>query len=168
MPCACKNPQPDYPETANWGPILWKILHALAERGGKVFAPSFREDERRQWQNIIPLLPKIIPCPDCRNHAEAWILLNPITALKTLSESEMYDWLTDWFYRFHENVNQRIGKPSFDKALLPQMYGRVSVADTLKQLKAPIELAIRLSGVTLLPWQKWVGHVKMLSSFYGL
>jgi hypothetical protein len=80
----------------------------------------------------------------------------------------MYDWLTDWFYRFHENVNQRIGKPSFDKALLPQVYGRVSVAETLKQLKAPIELAIRLSGITLMPWQKWVGHVKMLSSFYGL
>jgi hypothetical protein len=168
MPCACKNPQPDYPETANWGPILWKILHALAERGGKTFAPSFREDERRQWQNIIPLLPKIIPCPDCRNHAEAWILLNPITALKTLSESEMYDWLTDWFYRFHENVNQRIGKPSFDKAMLSQTYGSISIAGAMRRLKPFIETAIRLSGITILPWQKWTGYVVMLSSYYGI
>jgi hypothetical protein len=168
MPCACQNPQPNYPENANWGPILWTVLHALAEKGGKVVAPSFRDDERRQWANIIPLLPKIIPCPDCRAHAEAWILINPITAIKTLGDSEIYDWLTDWFYRFHEDVNRRTGKPSFDKALLPQVYGRVSVSETLKALKAPIELAIRLSGITLLPWQKWFGHIKMLSSFYGL
>jgi len=168
MPCACKNPQPNYPETANWGPILWKVLHALAEKGGKVVAPSFRDDERRQWVNIITILPKIIPCPDCRQHAEAWIAANPITAIKTLGDSEIYDWLTDWFYRFHGNVNARIGNPSFDKASLPQMYGRVSVRETMKQLKAPIELAIRLSGVTLLPWQKWVGHITMLCSFYGL
>lgn len=168
MPCACKNPQPNYPESANWGPILWKILHALAERGGKVFTPSFRDDERRQWLNIITLLPKIIPCPDCRQHAEAWIAANPITAIKTLGDNEIYDWLTDWFYRFHEDVNRRLEKPSFDKVALSQIYGRVSVRDTMKQLKAPIELAIRLSGVTLLPWQKWVGHITMLSSFYGL
>ena len=168
MPCACKNPQPNYPDTANWGPILWKVLHSLAERGGKSFAPSFRDDERRQWMNLIPLLPKIIPCPDCRLHAEAWILVNPITAIKTLDDIELYDWLTDWFYRFHENVNSRTGKPSFDKTILPSLYGKTSIPEALKELKAPIELAIRLSGVTLLPWQKWFGHVKMLLSFYGL
>jgi hypothetical protein len=143
-------------------------LHSLAERGGKTFAPSFQDDERRQWIQIITILPKIIPCPDCRSHAETWIASNPITALKTLASSDMYEWLTGWFYRFHEDVNRRTGKPSFDKALLSQMYGRESVSITMKQLKAPIELSIRLSGVTLLPWQKWVGHITILSSVYGL
>ena len=166
MPCACKPDQPDYPETDNWGPVLWAILHALAERSGKTITPAFRDDEKRQWINIIQSLPKIIPCPNCREHAEVWILLHPTTALKTMSESDLHTWLVDWVYMFHESVNARVGKPSFDKALLSQTYGNISIAGALARLKPFIEVAIRLSGLTLLPWQKWLGHVKMLNSFY--
>ena len=168
MPCACQKPLPTYPDSANWGPILWKMLHSLAERTGKIVVPSFRDDERRQWLNLIPLIPKILPCAMCRDHAETWILLNPITAIKTMPDSEFHDWMVSWFYRFHEDVNVRTGKPSFDQTLLTATYGNINISLTLQQLKAPIEVAIRLSGVTLMPWQKWVTHIRMLSSFYGL
>jgi hypothetical protein len=167
MPCDCKKPQPDYPETENWGPVLWAILHALAEKSGNVSTPSFRDDEKRQWKNIIDGLPKIIPCPSCREHAEEWIRAHPIFDLKTpMNSSDLHVWLVDWFYEFHESVNRRLGKPSFDKGLLAQTYGSVSILGALTRLKSFIETAIRLSGLTLFPWQKWVGYVKMLNSFY--
>jgi len=168
MPCSCQKPAPDYPETDNWGPVLWAVLHALAERGGKLVSQGFRDDEKRQWTNIITTLPKIIPCPNCRTHAEEWITQHPVTAIKELYGDKLRTWLIDFFYTFHESVNSRTGKPSFDKTLLSQTYGSISVAGAIKRLKPFIEVAIRLSGLTLVPWQKWSGYVIMLSSFYGL
>ena len=167
MTCSCENRvQPNYPETDSWGPVLWAILHALANKSGSVSSPMFREDEKRQWTNIINGLPKIIPCPSCREHAEAWLLERPCVSFKTMSPTELHDWLVDWFYLFHESVNARLGKPPFDVSLLSHTYGSVSVAGALIRLKPFIESAIRLSGLTLFPWQKWLGHVKMLNSLY--
>ena len=166
MSCACKKPQPDYPVADNWGPVLWTILHALAEKSGKSSFQSVREDEKRQWINLIQIMPKMIPCANCRDHAEMWNLLHPITAIKTIPDSEINEWLVNWVYTFHEDVNKRAGKPSFDKALLSQTYGKVSILAALNALKPFIEVAIRLSGLTLFPWQKWSGYVRMLNSLF--
>lgn len=168
MPCACEKPLPDYPESDHWGPIVWTILHALAEKAGKTVTRSFHDDERRQWINLLTILPKMIPCAMCRKHAEEWLLANPIQGIKTLPDDEFPPWIISWVYRFHESVNARVGKPSFDFALLSSTYKSVSVASALKALKPFIETAIRLSGITLMPWQKWVSYVRMLSSFYGI
>jgi len=166
MPCNCKKPQPDYPEAGSWGPVLWTILHALAHKSGNVNAPCFREDEKRQWTNIINGLPKIIPCPSCREHAEEWVLRHPISDTKMMSPTELHDWLVEWVYSFHESVNERLDKPAFDKTLLHEAYQSISIDGALARLKPFIETAIRLSGLTLFPWQKWVGYVKILNSFY--
>ena len=166
MPCACQKPMPDYPATDNWGPALWSILHGLAEKAGKTSIPSFREDEKRQWILLIEIMPKMIPCLNCREHAQQWILKNPITAIKDIHHDELYEWLTTWVYTFHESVNERTGKPSFDKALLAQTYGSIHIMGVYTSIKPHIENAIRLSGVTLFPWQKWTNYLKMLLSLY--
>jgi len=168
MPCSCQKPQPEYPESDHWGPVLWTILHALAEKSGKIVARSFRDDERRQWINMIQILPKMIPCAMCRAHAEEWIAAHPILILKNLPDDELHNWLVDWVYTFHESVNARAEKPSFDKTLLAATYGSISIAGALRVLKPFIETAIRLSGITLFPWQKWQGYVIQLCSYYGI
>lgn len=168
MPCACQKPEPDYPESDQWGPVLWTILHTLAQKAGKAIFPSFNDDEKRQWINIIQTLPKMIPCAMCRKHAEEWIAAHPIQAIKQLSGDDLNQWVVDWVYNFHESVNARVGKPSFDKALLGPTYNPVSINATMKLLKPFIETAIRLSGITLLPWNSWVGYVKHLCSYYGV
>lgn len=168
MPCSCEKPQPDYPESDHWGPIVWTILHALAERSGKLVTGSSHDDERRQWVNMLTILPKMIPCAMCRKHAEEWLVANPILEIKALPEDEFHLWCVSWVYRFHESVNLRVGKPSFDITLLSSTYKSISVPGALKALKPFIETAIRLSGITLLPWQKWVSHIRYLCSFYGL
>lgn len=168
MPCACKTQPPDYPETDHWGPILWTILHAFAERGGKPSSPLYAPDEIRQWILVISTLPKIIPCPSCREHCEEWIITHPINAIKTLPQEKLYGWLTDYVYTFHEAVNARIGKPSFDRSLLASTYGNIRMTGALRALTPYIEAAIELSGLTLIPWKKWVGYARMLMSVYGL
>jgi hypothetical protein len=113
-------------------------------------------------------MPKMIPCENCREHAQQWILAHPIKVIKDIQSDEIYDWLTTWVYDFHEEVNKRTGKPSFDKALLSQTYGHIDINDIYKAMKPFIESAIRLSGITLFPWQKWTNYLRMLSSLYGL
>jgi hypothetical protein len=168
MPCSCQKPEPDYPESDHWGPPLWSILHILAERGGRAVATLYQEDEKRQWISLIQLLPKMIPCPMCRQHCEEWLIFRPITDLKNIAYTNYYSWLTTWVYDFHESVNNRTGKPSFDKSLLAATYGPLSIKGTLQVLKPHIETAIRLTGLTILPWNKWLVHLKMLCSIYGI
>ena len=166
MPCNCKKPQPDYPEADSWGPVMWAILHALAEKSGNTM-PCFRDDEKRHWIHLIHVLPKTIPCASCREHAEEWLLAHPAFNTKTvMNSSDLHEWIVDWFYDFHEAVNQRLEKQSFNKTLLTQTYGSVSITGALVALTPFIDTAIRLSGLTRTPWQTWMRHVKVLSSYY--
>lgn len=167
MPCACKFVPPEYPEIDHWGPLLWMVLHALAEHGGKTVNPLFRPDEIRQWPLVIANLPSIIPCPDCREHAAQWIAAHPIAAIKIVPHDELYTWLTTYIYDFHESVNQRTGKPSFDKMKLVETYKSVRIGAALRALTPFMESAIQLSGLRILSWKKWVGYTQMLISLYG-
>ena len=95
-------------------------------------------------------------------------MTHPIIAIKTLPQEKLYAWLTDYVYTFHEAVNTRIGKPSFDRSVLSSTYGNIRMAGALRALTPYIEAAIELSGLTLIPWKKWVGYARMLMSVYGL
>ena len=169
MPCACRKPEPAYPETDQWGPVLWKLLHSLAEHAGRPCFPTPTNfaDERRQWLNLVSMLPKMIPCEKCREHATEY--LNVVRFdLKPVADDELYEYIRTYFWEFHEHVNSGLGKPSFPKDDLEAAYRTVSVPNTLKTLTPYIETAIRLRGLTLLPWQKCVGFIRMLISLYGL
>jgi hypothetical protein len=166
MPCACQNKNiPAYPVADNWGPVVWTILHGLAEKSGNTI-PGFYGDEVRKWIQMIEIMPKMIPCEDCRAHAQEWIKKYPITAIKTLPHEQLHDWLVNWVYSFHEDVNQRTGKPSFDRNLLTQTYTNVNFSNLLRALTPLINAAILLSGVTILPWQTWSGFIRILASYY--
>ena len=168
MPCSCQKPLPDYPESDHWGPVLWTIMHSLAQKGGKAVFSTFYDDERRQWLNLFSVLPKMIPCAMCRQHTEEWIASHPVTVIKTIPYDQLGPWLIDWLYTFHEAVNARTGKPPFDRTLLDTTYNSTSIEGAMRILKPFIETAIRLSGITLFPWTKFIGFVKILCSIYGI
>ena len=168
MPCACQATMPEYPEVEHWGPLLWMILHALAERGGTAVSPLFYPDEKRHWILVINNLPSIIPCPDCREHATLWVAAHPSTAIKDVPVAGLHEWLTSYMYSFHEAVNVRIGKPSFDRRRLAETYAHVRIGAALRALTPFIETAIQLSGLRILGWNKWLGYAQMLMSVYGV
>jgi hypothetical protein len=90
-------------ETTVWGPILWKVLHTLAE---------FCVDTTL-WNDLISRLTIDIPCVVCRSHFAAYIQDHPLGPTDTVN-------LINWFFTLHNDVNQRTGKlvitsiPSFD------------------------------------------------------
>ncbi len=168
MPCNCKKPLPEYPSTYHWGPPLWSLLHSLSVRVGTYSASNYANDEKFIWMQLFPLLPSIIPCADCRDHLKAWMLAHPLTDWPLLEPSARREWLTTYFYDLHEDVNRRLGKPSFDKSRLTEVYSSLPFREILKQLKPFMDIAIRHSGITLLPWQRITTHMLHLLSIYGM
>ena len=73
MPCACLIPLPNYPTNESWGPILWRVLHGLAEKYGKLITPLFHQEEVLAWTHLIDNTYKILPCKDCRDHYLKWL-----------------------------------------------------------------------------------------------
>ena len=165
--CACKTPFPDYPTIIEWSPIMWKILHAFSLKSGKVVSPLFIEDEKMRWYSILKTLPEVIVCKDCREHLQAYMLDHPVEALRKMNQSDLHNFLTNYFVDLHNWVNTRLGKPEFDKELLEVTYKDVNIRQELKNIKKPIETAILLSGVKILSWNKWYGYALMLLTIYG-
>jgi len=128
-------PQPTYnPETTIWGPMMWKILHTLAE---------FCIDATL-WNDLISRLTIDIPCVVCRGHFTAYIQAHPLGSIDTIN-------LTNWFFTLHNDVNQRTNKPvittisSFDafRVELPTLIPALSVSFPPET----IDILLRMAGV---------------------
>ena len=167
MSCPCLIPEPDYPGTALWGPLLWCMLHGLAERAGTCTSPMFLDDERRYWSHLFKETGEIIPCPTCKSHYIDYLRDHPVTVIKTLPHSERKAWITKWFWELHNNVNARLGKSIFPQEGL-STYRNVNLHETLGRLEAPLKIAIKLLGKNFLKYVEWKKRVTMMFSIFGI
>ena len=169
MPCACQVPWETYPEATIWGPILWKILHSVAERVGSTSFVLYQSDERRLLVSLFKAVGKMIPCPTCKEHYNAYSKENDLEVpLKTISYFYMKDYIRKWVWDLHNWVNQSNGKPEFPFDQVTPTYKSINIRNAIKELKAPMELAIRLSGNQILGYQEFSKHLTMLLSLYGV
>ena len=165
MPCACLIPVPNYPDTADWGPILWNILHGLAQKAGRGF---LLVDEVREWQRFIKLTGEMLPCDICRGHYQKYLKENPATVLTGYSVTQINTWVKNFFWNLHNNVNVSKNLPIFPYADLDTTYGSVDLTDQLYRLNPVIKTAIQLSGVPYMKWTMWVSSFKMLRSIMAV
>lgn len=164
MPCACQIPVPSYPETADWGPIMWKILHGFAEKSGQGI---IKGDEIREWQKFIKITGEVLPCDICRAHYQTFLKANPTTQLINLSPTQTNTWVKSWFWNLHNQVNSSRGLPIYQYADL-DVYANVNLTDLLYQLTPVVKKAILLSGVPYMKWTAWVSSFKMLRSVLAI
>lgn len=168
MPCACQKPVPNYPENVEWGPLMWSIFHALAERAGTQPTPVLQDDERRQWLLLLKFTPDSLPCDKCRIHYTEWVKKRSPDTLKTLPYADMREWIRTWLFDLHNEVNARNQKPLFDYSALKETYKAVNIKETWQRLEPVIKVAIQLNGISLMPWRKWLGSVRSLQGLYGI
>lgn len=118
------------PNTAEWGPHLWRMLHGLVEKTGRLSLPRQQAEEARLLNSFLMNLRKSLPCIHCRKHYNDYLLANPFSAILSKNGLERQSKLREWFYIFHNSVNTRTGK-TYDKTLeeLPSIYGAYSVSD---------------------------------------
>jgi hypothetical protein len=168
MGCACKLPAEKYPETADWGPLFWKILHALAELAGKQSSTILQGDEVRIWIQVLTTLHPTIPCDICRDHYARWIYEHPPATLSILPYMQVGAWIRNYLWELHNTINEGNEKPIFPKEDLAAAYKDVSITASWRALEPVMKRAITLNGITLLPWKKWLGFVRMLQGVYGV
>ena len=168
MPCACKKTVEKYPENITWGPLVWRILHGLAEHSGKQTIVPLQDDERRYWNTLLKTMEHILPCDVCRSHYAIWIRANPYETIVTMPYAELNLWIRTWLFNLHNDVNSRTEKEPFLFENLSGIYGRIDIKASWRQLEPIINLAINLSGISLMPWRKWLANVRSLQGLYGI
>ena len=157
-----------YPDAAEWGPLLWTILHALAEKAGKPISQIYAEDERRAWIQFFKLTGDIIPCHVCKEHFQIYLKEHPVDELKNIPQSAIRDWVVTWFWEVHNWVNMTLQKPTFPKDQLAATYGSTNIRTYIKRLESPLKRAIMLSGNQFIKFSEWKAKVLMMLSIFGL
>ncbi len=167
MPCACLLPPEIYPDASEWGPLLWTVLHGIAEKVGTSPFPQYYADERRGLLNVFKFLEKIIPCPSCKEHYEVYLREHPVEqAIKELSHSDLQSYVKKWFWELHNWVNESLQRPQFPYDQLSASYKHVNIRNALKSLDVPMSRAIRVRSGQLFSYKEFVKHVTLLVSIY--
>ena len=147
---------PDVPENAEWGPACWKVLHGLAEFAGRQTDPNVQRDELRLWNNILTTLHTVLPCKECKDHCILYVKLHPIVI--PTNYEELHSYVRIWLYTFHEDVNSRLGKPSFPVNQLQCDYDVMQAFTTLNVI---IKRAVNTSAISITEWTKWSNSARM-------
>jgi hypothetical protein len=169
MPCSCQLPVEHYPDGEEWGPILWKILHGIAERVGTIGVPLYEGDERRALIKWIHAVAKMIPCPSCKEHYEVYLKEHPVdeAILKVIPLSELRTYVKTWFWELHNWVNESLKKPIFPYEDLTETYKGTRIRAAMNGLDVPMTKAIRIRGGQLLGYTEFRKYCKILLALYG-
>ena len=168
MPCPCNLPPEIYPGSQEWGPILWTLLHGLAEHAGKVVTPLYAEDERRAWLHFFKATAEISPCDVCKQHFTIYLKEHPVDGLKHMPTDQLRIYVRHWFWEVHEWVNMTLSKPSFLEADLEATYAGVKLRPVIHSLDVPMIRAIRLMGTHIKRYLDWKAKYLYMLAFYGL
>ena len=162
MPCGCIIPIPEYPASAEWGPIIWNILHGLAERAQQAILPA---DELREWPRLIRATSEMIPCDVCRDHMRHYMKEHPLTEIPY---SLLKIKVKSWFFDLHNEINIGNNRPVFLYDDLTAKYGKMDLQDLLWRLDPVIKKAIQVNGVGQVKYMNWVKSVKMMRAILQL
>jgi len=170
MPCACMLPPEIYPDASEWGPLLWTILHGIAERVGSNVSSGFIPDERRGLEKLFKVLEKVIPCPSCKEHYEVYLREHPVDkALKDLPYgAPLKEYVKTWFWELHNWVNISLSRPELPYDALPGLYKGVKLRQILKALDNPMRRAIHIRSGQLMAYLTFTKDVLTLLSLYGI
>lgn len=89
-----------------WGPYFWYTLHNGSSKYPKQASPIVR----KRMKHFILGLPFMIPCEKCKDHAITYID-SKYDELDTIVDGKKN--LFTFFWKFHNEVNKRNGKPEF-------------------------------------------------------
>jgi hypothetical protein len=114
------------------------------------------------------MLQEVLPCDVCQAHYGRWITKHKPKLLKDLPYAQLNTWVRTFLWRLHNEINDENNKYTFPYTSLSETYKGMDITKTWKQLEPVMLKAITLNGLTLFPWKKWLGHVRMLQGMYGI
>ena len=150
-----------------WGPILWKYLHIIAEKMGQTKNKIMDADQATYIKTLITMLPSILPCPDCQNHSETYLAGYPFPSLKDTTGT-LRDAIRTWLFLFHNHVRVMKGQDPWESVDLCEQYAQMYVArQDYTTLVECIAAATRQQWVKLDQWKKWYSVSERLRLLMG-
>lgn len=106
-PVPVQESEPPQKLSANaiWGPLLWRILHILAEQVGKPKHKLTQTDEVTKWIQFMRSVEQTMPCALCRGHYKEWLVKHPLNELALLRGQAFREGARKYVWQLHENVN---------------------------------------------------------------
>ena len=114
---------------AVWGPHGWGFIHAACF----AYPETPRGEQRRAMYNFLLAIGQVLPCKEC---AAEWAAMLRQTLRSTRSEHlASRDALARWSVARHNDVNERLGKPVVDFAVVALDYSVTAPRCPLVSLK---------------------------------
>lgn len=142
-----------------WGPILWRLLHGMAECVGTPKAHLIANDEVHELILCLRDIETIMPCAMCRSHYRAWRKDHPLEAMANLRGVPLREAIRSWLFKLHENVNQRRGVASgLTLEDMPRLYGSVPIRDVWLEYTKHIQGTLDIRQVSVAALQNFGRH----------
>ena len=153
-----------------WGPILWKYLHCIAERIGASGNKIIDTDQANYTETMLNMLPLILPCTECQGHAATYLSTNPVPSLKGLYGPELQQTTREWVFLFHNAVrtlkNQDIVMTTSSDC--QRTYAAVSVPKCeYTAFIQSVAAAVRQGWVKIENWRKWYSNSERIRIITG-
>jgi hypothetical protein len=145
-------------EPTEWGPILWKYLHTLAEKCGTSNNQITDADQAKCLEIMLGTLPLVVPCTECQGHAAAYLSANPLPSFTELRGDALRSQAREWLFRFHNHVRSTKGQPiqlqmaeecaaQYAQSFVPKCEYTAFVQS--------VAYAVRQGWVRIDHWRKW-------------
>jgi len=168
MPCNCKKTNTVLQDTTDplqWGPILWKYLHSLAEHLGFSGNSIVDTDQANYMETVMTTLHSIIPCKECQAHTASYIAANPFQ-IKGLQGEILRTTARDWLFQFHNNV--RIMKNQTPMTMEEYVLLSMSISKSdYAFFVQTVASSIRQGVVRIDNWRKWYSNSERLRIIAG-
>jgi hypothetical protein len=154
----------------DWGPILWKYLHCLAEKIGRSGSTIVDTDQANYMETILTTLHLVIPCTMCQAHANVYITVNPIPPLRGLYGENLRDTIRTWLFKFHNAVRaskqQEIIVSTTEEC--SALYSNCLLAKCDYNIFIQnVASAVRQGWVRIEHWRKWYSNSERLRIILG-
>ncbi len=151
-----------------WGPALWRVLHTFARKAGNVPSVLLEKDELHNWINFIKNLENLMPCDLCSSHYHKWVIKHNLNELANYRGFRRQEWLENFWWKLHNEVNERGNKPAFAKEDLKQYDDVGEFASAYELIKRMILTSIQQGQLQLTPAKTAQRYMEMLRRLYNL
>ena len=153
-----------------WGPILWKYLHCIAERIGASGNKIIDTDQANYTETMLSMLPQVIPCTECQEHAGTYLAAHPIPSLKGLYGTELQQNVRTWLFEFHNAVRLSKQQPILISTVEECQAAYVNVTVPKCEYTAFIQsvaAAVRQGWVRIEHWRQWYSNSERIRIITG-
>lgn len=135
------------PKNNEWGPILWEMLHGIAEKLGRNTIKQIQDDQRREMIMVLRYTENVMPCALCRGHYKEWRSKHPIDKLPE-EMNAFKEAVRAWLFNLHQEINDsRELARVITIGDLVDRYGSIDLKERAGDFYKLMERALRLKAI---------------------